>query len=168
MMALAANRLTPPLVLDARTAADLMTPGPKSVRRDATVAEAVAFLGRGFSAAPVIDEAGRPVGVVSRTDLLRSQQRTSVYVLGPPGRGSEAVEVPDETRVGEVMTPAVFSVGLDTPGKTVVESLLALNVRRVFVVDDDGVLVGVISAFDVLRGLRDQDAAPAWALSPKG
>src|SRR5687768_12139587 len=60
MMAVAPNRLTPPLVLKARTAADLMTPDPKSVRQDATVAEAVAFLtGRGFGAAPVIDEAGR-------------------------------------------------------------------------------------------------------------
>jgi hypothetical protein len=44
MMAVAPNRLTPPLVLNARTAADLMAPDPKSVRRDATAAEAVAFL----------------------------------------------------------------------------------------------------------------------------
>ena len=161
-MAVAPNRLTPPLVLNARTAADLMTPDPKSVRRDATVAEAVAFLtGRGFSAAPVIDEAGRPVGVVSRTDLLRSQRRRSVYVVGAPGLGSEEVELDDGTEVGEVMTPAVLSVGLDTPAATVVESMLALNVRRLFVVDDDGVLVGVVSAFDVLRGLRRRDAKPA-------
>jgi CBS domain-containing protein len=34
-----------------------------------------------------------------------------------------------------------------------VEKMLALNVRRLFVVDDAGVLVGVVSAFDVLRGL---------------
>jgi CBS domain-containing protein len=51
------------------------------------------------------------------------------------------------------MTPAVFSVGLDTPARTVVESMLALDVRRVFAVDECGVLVGVVSAFDVLRHL---------------
>jgi CBS domain-containing protein len=51
------------------------------------------------------------------------------------------------------MTPAVFCVHTDTPAAKVVDKMLALNVRRLFVVDDDGVLVGVVSAFDVLRGL---------------
>jgi CBS domain-containing protein len=154
MTATVPNRFAAPLVLTARTAADLMTPDPKSIRRDATVAEAIAFLaGRGFGAAPVIDAAGRPVGVVSRTDLLRSQRQATVHVRGAPGRGSAAVEVGDPAQVWEVMTPAVFSVGLDTPARTVVESMLELNVRRVFVVDEAGVLVGVVSAFDVLRHL---------------
>ncbi len=51
------------------------------------------------------------------------------------------------------MTPAVFCVHADTPAAKVVDKMLALNVRRLFVVDDAGVLVGVVSAFDVLRGL---------------
>jgi CBS domain-containing protein len=51
------------------------------------------------------------------------------------------------------MTPAVFCVHADTPAANVVGRMLALNVRRLFVVDDAGVLVGVVSAFDVLRGL---------------
>jgi two-component system, OmpR family, response regulator len=72
------NRLTPPLVPHALTAADLMTPDPKLLRRDDTVAEAVAFLStRGFSAGPAIEEARRPVGVVSRTDLLHHDQRAA-------------------------------------------------------------------------------------------
>src|SRR5690606_26266365 len=51
-----------PLTLSARTAADLMTPSPVSISQHATVKEAAAFLTtRGFSAAPVIDDAGRPV-----------------------------------------------------------------------------------------------------------
>ena len=52
-----------------------------------------------------------------------------------------------------VMTPAVFCVHADTPAAKLVEKMLALNVRRLFVVDEAGVLVGVVSAFDVLRGL---------------
>jgi CBS domain-containing protein len=51
------------------------------------------------------------------------------------------------------MTPTVFCVHADTPAEKLVENMLALNVRRLFVVDDAGVLVGVVSAFDVLRGL---------------
>jgi CBS domain-containing protein len=32
--------------------------------------------------------------------------------------------------------------------------MVAFKIHRLFVVDEDGVLVGVISAFDVLRKLR--------------
>jgi CBS domain-containing protein len=147
------SRMTPPLALHARTAAELMTPDPKSVRRDATVAEAAAFLAsRGFSAAPVIDDAGRPVGVVSRTDLLRNQARAAVYPARPAD-GGEDRPAPDATAVRGVMTPVVFCVHPEDPAAEVVEKMLALNVRRLFVVDAAGVLVGVVSAFDVLRGL---------------
>lgn len=156
MMTTTPNRMTPPLMLHARAAADLMTTNPQSLRRDATVAEAAAFLStRGFGAAPVIDEAGRPVGVVSRTDLLHHHGQRAVRLLAAPlGRGGEGGPEPGgETPVRSVMTPAVFCVHADTPAAKLVEKMLALNVRRLFVVDDEGVLVGVVSAFDVLRGL---------------
>src|SRR5262245_21606428 len=59
------------LKLCAETAAALMTPDPLSIREDATVHEAVSFLtDNGFSAAPVVDKAGRPVGVLSRADII--------------------------------------------------------------------------------------------------
>lgn len=147
------NRMTPPLMLQDRTAAELMTTNPQSLRRDATVGEAAAFLStRGFSAAPVIDEAGRPVGVVSRTDLLHHHGQKAVRLLAAP-RGGGGSEPDAGAPVQDVMTPAVFCVRADTPAAKVVDKMLALNVRRLFVVDDEGVLVGVVSAFDVLRGL---------------
>jgi CBS domain-containing protein len=117
------------------------------------MAEAAAFLStRGFSAAPVIDEAGRPVGVVSRTDLLRNQAGPAVYPARP-AEGGDRRTAPDGAAVREMMTPVVFCVHPDDPASEVVEKMLGLNVRRLFVVDDAGVLVGVVSAFDVLREL---------------
>ena len=162
MKTLDPTRLAPPLMLRDRTAADLMTPNPKSVRQTATVSEAAAFLSlRGISAAPVIDEAGRPVGVVSRTDLLNHRGQRAAYLPGAPGRVGEdpgLASPANEAVVRDVMTPAVFCVGPDTAAGKVVEKMLGLNVRRVFVVDDEGALVGVISAFDVLRGLGRPDS----------
>src|SRR5436853_4287411 len=59
------------MILRALTAAELMSPNPVSLRDTATVPEAMALLvDQGFSGAPVIDAAGRPVGVVTQTDLL--------------------------------------------------------------------------------------------------
>jgi predicted transcriptional regulator len=47
----------------------------------------------------------------------------------------------------------------------VVEKMLALEVRRLFVVDSDGVLIGVISGVDVLRNLRRWGPSDLLAVS---
>lgn len=59
----------------------------------------------------------------------------------------------DPTRVRDIMTPVVFTVGLRTAAAKVVEQMLSLKVHRLFVVDEDLALVGVISSLDVLRHL---------------
>src|SRR5262245_26836497 len=155
----------PRLCLAADTAAEMMTPTPVSVRADASVQEAIVLLtDKGYSAAPVIDTAGRPVGVLSRSDILVHDRETVVHLerrpefyhqaelktkAGEPLEGFQ-VERVDRTRVRDLMTPAVFSVAPDTAAAKVVSEMLALRVHRLFVVDKGGVLVGVISALDVL------------------
>jgi CBS-domain-containing membrane protein len=52
------------------------------------------------------------------------------------------------------MTPVVFSVTPDAPVERVVNDLVDLNVHHVFVVDRHGILVGVISALDVVKRLE--------------
>ena len=153
-----------PMILRAKTAADLMTPNPLSVRDSATLREAIAFLiDRGISGAPVIDEAGRPVGVLTQSDVLVHDRETIEHV-GPPEYDSGAplsrsaweefqIEKVDTTMVRDLITPAVFSVSLEAPAISVITELRELNVHRLFVVDENGVLVGVISALDVLRHL---------------
>src|SRR5947199_2608514 len=102
------------LSLDAVQAADLMSSNPVSLNADARVADAVAVLTqRGFSAAPVIDEAGRPVGVLSRSDVLVHERE---LLQSPAGGG-------DAARVRDIMTPAIFSVPPHLPADRVVEQL---------------------------------------------
>jgi CBS domain-containing protein len=160
---------TPRLELRADTAAELMMPNPVSIRDNCLVREAVVLLTtKGFSAAPVIDEAGRPIGVLSRSDILvhdresvqhlkhaeffhEAELKTEVGERLPRGFQVEGV---DKTRVRDLMTPAVFAVAPDAPAAKVIEEMLSLRVHSLFVVDGNGVLVGVISALDVLRHLR--------------
>jgi CBS domain-containing protein len=133
--------VAPHLVLEQRQAAELMTPNPVSVRECATVREAVGLLTRrGISGAPVIDHAGRPVGVLSRADILAHDREA----VGPAA---------DEERVADLMTPAVFCVAPDAPAGRVAREMIDLKVHRLFVVDERGTLVGVISALDLLRHL---------------
>jgi CBS domain-containing protein len=158
------------LSLHAETAADLMTPNPVSIQADASIREAILLMSeRRIGAAPVIDRAGRPVGVVSHSDILAHDRETVTFARRLPdfytphelavAAGEELpegfqVEQVDTTRVRDIMTPAVFAVGPTTPAAQVVEQLLTLNVHRLFVVDRSGVLVGVISTMDILRHLK--------------
>jgi|SRR6516165_8299784 CBS domain-containing protein len=160
----------PGMVLAANTAADLMVTNPISIHQDLTVREATALLiDKGFSAAPVIDDAGTPVGIVSRSDILTHDREKVDYVATAgdtyaTGRsksrvreelkeGFQVVDV-DRTRVRDIMTPVVFSVSPNYPARKVISEMLALKVHRLFVVDRTGVLIGLISTVDVLRHLR--------------
>ena len=116
---------------------DLMAPNPVSLRHGLTVREAATFLAeRGIGAAPVVNDAGRAVGVLSRTDVLLA---VNAGLDGAPIR--------------EVMSPGVIAVQPNADALQVSEIMTRCMVRRVFVVDDDGVPVGVVSATDLFRGL---------------
>jgi CBS domain-containing protein len=159
-----------PLILQASTAADVMTANPLSIRDEAAVREAVAFLtDRRISAAPVINAAGRPVGVISEADILRYDREHVEHVHAVPeyylrseltlGSGERLpdtfeVEDVDGTTVAEIMTPIIYSVRPETPVEEVVEQLVTRRVHRLFVVDKDGSLIGVITTLDLLRRLH--------------
>lgn len=141
------------------TAIDIMTPNPKSIDEGATVRETAEVLQKhGIHIAPVIDAAGRPIGVVSRTDLLdywgRRRDRLAAISAGEltvASASAPAGSPGDELAVREIMTPVVFGVRTNAPIASVIEKILALEVRALFVTDEHGVLVGTISVFDVLR-----------------
>ena len=166
---MSATMITPgngPMTLRARTAEELMTPNPLSLRDDVTLKEAIAFLvDRDVSGAPVIDAAGRPVGVLTQSDVLIHDREEVEHVAPPeidygsplPRKWLEGFQIErvDTTPVRDLMTPAVFCVALDTPAFEVVDQMRKLKVHRLFVVDEAGVMVGVITAMDVLRHLVD-------------
>jgi CBS domain-containing protein len=128
--------------LNELTASDLMTESPYSIRSTATTQEAIRFFTeKGISGAAVIGETGRAIGVLSCTDLLINQ------------RERPAVNREKPTLVSDIMTPAVFNVRPDTPARQVAEQMIALNVHRLFVLDRSDVVVGVITALDLVRCL---------------
>jgi CBS-domain-containing membrane protein len=167
----------PRVVLSARTAIDFMTTNLVSIRGDATLQEASVLLtNKGYCAVPVVDEAGKPVGVISQSDLLvhaRENFQSLSAHLGLPttspqeAEGAKPFTPPPEPKpqasptlvlVRDVMTPAVFAVTTDAPARKVVEELLNLKVHQLFVVDEQGLLIASVSATDVLKHLHLEDA----------
>ena len=141
-------------------ASDVMTREILSVRPDATVAEAIrTMLDNRISGLPVIDGAGRLVGVLTEGDLLRRgetgterQRPRWLEILMGPGRLAGEYVRTHGRKVDGIMTRDVVSVTPDTPLKEVVELMERRRIKRVPVLDGD-VLVGILSRADLLRAL---------------
>ncbi len=101
----------------------------------------------GADGVPVVDESGRPVGMVSRTDLLGR----------PLHRGelaNPAAHPPVPRTVAEVMTPRALSVIETTALAAAVASMSAAGFHQLPVVLADGTIVGVLSTRAVVRRVR--------------
>jgi CBS domain-containing protein len=141
-------------------ASDVMTREILSVRPDTTVAEAIrTMLDNRISGLPVIDEAGRLVGILTEGDLLRRGETGTerhrprwLEILMGPGRLAEEYVRTHGRKIGEVMTRDVVSVTPDASLKEIVELMERRRIKRVPVLDGD-VPVGILSRADLLRGL---------------
>ncbi len=134
-------------VLRAARASELMTPGPFMLPEGTPAREALAlFASNGLIVAPVVDEAARPVGLLGQLDIIADGQKEP---RGRPESGRAG-----HRRVGDLMSRTVPSIRADATSAEVMRELLARNAHRLFVVDDHGVLLGVITATDVIRHLQ--------------
>ncbi|MGS2644671.1 CBS domain-containing protein [Streptosporangium sp. LJ11] len=107
-----------------------------------------------ITAAPVLDDDGTLVGIVSEMDLLRGEfqpdPRTSMRIA--PGQTAP----PPPLRVEEVMTRQVVTVTPTTDAIRLVELLVTKRVKSLPVLRDDRV-VGMISRRDLIRVLARSD-----------
>jgi CBS domain-containing protein len=132
---------------------DIMSRPVVCVHPDTTVRDATALLvDNAFAALPVVDSAGRPVGIVTEADLLRGTVRDARYGCNGTVRG---------TPVAEVMTAPVVAVSAGATLPELREMMLNRRMRCIPVVDADGALLGVVSRGDVLRTLLGEDDVTA-------
>jgi CBS-domain-containing membrane protein len=131
------------LTLRAETAADLMCRDVTPVPYDAPFDEVLASLiDSNATVAPVVGTRGEPVGVISLTDL-------AIHVRESAAAGRIAPATAES-----LMTPTLFAVGPDTPAAEIVQDMLRSKVHHLFVTDEGGTIMGVVSTCDVLRHLQ--------------
>ena len=115
-----------------------------AVSPEATVYEAIALMDERRAGALLVMRGERLVGIISERDYTRK-----VILLG---RASK------ETRVEEIMSSKVTSV---KPGTSLGECLNVVThhgIRHLPVLDDDGLVVGVLSIGDLVRAVVAQQA----------
>jgi len=141
-------------------AADVMIPNVITVGVDASIGEVAAILlNNHISAAPVVDENGELVGIVSEGDLIRrpeigTSERHSWWLELISNEWASATECikSHSRKVADVMTRDVITAKPDTPLGDIAALLERNRVKRVPIVEG-GKLAGLVSRANILQAL---------------
>lgn len=141
-------------------ASDIMTPDVISADPDATVLQAARYmLQHHISGLPVIDKAGRLVGILSEGDFLRRREtgtdrRPSRWLdlLAGPGKMAEEYTHTHGNKVSEVMTTRVHTVNEDTSLEDIVRLMERRRIKRVPVLHGNKV-VGIVTRSNLMHAM---------------
>jgi CBS domain-containing protein len=150
-------------------AKDIMNPQVITVTDTMDLREVARILvEEGITGAPVVDEMGTLVGVISQSDLVEYDLSVEheLTVEAPfyrrpfddalqPERGFRIEELPADT-VKDVMTPFLVTVEEETPIREVASRMAKFGIHRLIVVDADQQIRGIVTSLDVLRWVAAQ------------
>ena len=134
---------------------DVLTVGPETTLKD--VAELLAA--RGISGAPVVDEDGTLLGVVSEADILAKERRPAHQtrfgkLLGYP----EPDEAKAHARTArEAMTSPAVTIDPARRVDAAAALMLDRSINRLPVVGRDGKLQGIVTRADLVRAFIHTD-----------
>ncbi|MEE6269783.1 CBS domain-containing protein [Streptomyces noursei] len=143
---------------------DVMTQPVAAVDRGAGFKQIVETLWRWqVSALPVVSTERRVVGVVSEADLLpkegfREADADRLERL----RASDDVRRAEAVTAGELMTSPAVTVHADATLAQAARTMARASVKRLPVVDGNGLLLGIVSRADLLKVFLRSDDDLAW------
>lgn len=120
---------------------EIMTANVTTATREMTLRDVARLLREGDMGSVPVVEGGRLVGIVTDRDIV---VRAIAEGKGP------------ETPVAEAMTTEIFSVGPDDFAFEAVRLMGDKQVRRIPVVEANGLLAGIISMADVALEMEDE------------
>lgn len=132
---------------------DVMTRSVVAVSRDAPFKDIVRLMGQWkVSALPVLEGEGRVVGVVSEADLLPKEE----FRDSDPDRGTQLRRLSDLEKAGavtagELMSTPAVCVHADSTLAQAARLMARRRIKRLPVVDAEGMLEGVVSRADLLK-----------------
>ncbi|MFZ5564126.1 MAG: DUF190 domain-containing protein, partial [Thermodesulfobacteriota bacterium] len=143
---------------------DVMTAGPRSVSPETPLSDVTRMLlSSVFTGVPVVDEQGRPIGVITQGDLIRKgglPLRLGLLAESDKDRLAAVLSQMAARKAGDVMTGPAVLIDEDRPLAEAVELMVSRNVKRLPVVDEKGRLAGMVSRLDIFRTVMRE--APDW------
>jgi CBS domain-containing protein len=147
-----------------QTVAEWMNRELLTVMPSTPISEAVKLLvDRHIGGLPVIDDAGKLVGIISESDLMWREQGVEqppymlflggvIYFQNPLTYDRDLHKALGQT-VGEVMTPHAISITADTTLPEAAKLMHDKKLRRIPVVDDRQHPIGIITEGDIVRAI---------------
>jgi len=149
-------------------AKDIMEREVIQVPASLTISElAQLFEAKHITGAPVVDDFGKLIGVVSETDLMhlsahheREREETHPYFkeFEEEGLFKEDIDFdelnkPTEKTVDEIMTPWTYSAPEEASVADVAGLMIKYGVHRVIIVDANAQVKGIVTTMDIARAV---------------
>jgi len=149
---------------------EVMTVDPITVTGGTEIFKAAKILlDNRINGVPVVDDAGKLVGILCQSDIIAQQKKLPLpslfsfldgYIsLSSTKNLEKEVRKIAATAVVDAMTPNPVTVGPDSSIETVAALMVDQNFHTLPVVEN-GVLVGVVGKEDILRTLLPADRTP--------
>jgi len=164
----AENALAADLLYSGLTAADIMVSDVITIRASTTIEElAELFQIHNINGAPVVDDDGLLIGIVTEDDIVVGGMGLTDEELDglddepetsdPAGEAQSAADsdkeetsVPEVRQVGEIMTPNPIAVEEDVPVEELCNLMWNLKIHRIPIVSK-GKVLGIVSTIDLCR-----------------
>lgn len=155
------------------TAKEVMVKNVKTFHPQDKVSKvAKTFAEYGISGAPVVDEEGEVVGIITEHDIIKLGEKHPKLLtpieshlplaLGlsikdhDPEKMAEALNDIREKKVEEVMTEEVKTVGPDAGTGSIAGIMKKHEINRVPVVDDERKLLGLVARADLVKAFWEK------------
>lgn len=126
-----------------RPVSEIMSAHVVTFTANTTIEQATrVMLDRQISGAPVVDDDNKPIGIVSKTDLIEAWHEHF-----------KSAEPEGHTVVGNIMVPYLLAAQQSSPIALVAALMAYEGVHRLLVLDEQSAMVGIVTSLDILRWL---------------
>lgn len=114
------------------------------------------FLDEGMDAVPVIDDQGKPVGMITKNDLLRASRDGNDEVTASELPHATHVDTRPDLIAGQIMAPIAQVLPEDAPLSLAIALLAMEDTSEVPIVSSSGKVTGLFTTRDALRWLAGE------------
>lgn len=143
---------------------DVMSASPQSVGAETPLSDVIKILlSSSFNGLPVVDAARKPIGIITQGDLIQRggmPVRLGLLQQLADDKTDEYVSAFSGKAAGAIMSKPAVTVREDDQLVKAVNLMLAKKLKRLPVVNDAGVLTGMLARIDVFTSIAQK--TPDW------
>jgi CBS-domain-containing membrane protein len=144
---------------------DVMTPSPKVAALDTPVNDVIQLLlDAPFKGVPVVDASRHVAGIITQNDLIQKANlpiRLGLLTRLEPDQRKMLFNSNAPQKVPEIMTHPVITIKEEQHLHEAVHLMIKHHLKRLPVIDDQGILVGMLSRVDIFNTITKH--ASKWA-----